>query len=88
MMPLEGDTEETTQKTKVEVLNAKTVFKDLQPTVLICDIEGAEADLIPQLDLSGLRAAVIETHPQWIGPEGINKVFRAFMDAGGGPGRF
>jgi len=81
-MPLEGDTEETTQKTKVEVLNAKTVFKDLQPTVLICDIEGAEADLIPQLDLSGLRAAVIETHPQWIGPEGINKVFRAFMDAG------
>lgn len=68
--------------TKVPVLNAKQVFKDLKPTVLICDIEGAEVDLIPALDMTGLRAAIIETHPQWIGPEGINKVFRAFMDAG------
>ena len=67
---------------KVEVLNAKQTFKEIGANVLICDIEGAEVDLIPQLDLSGLRAAVIETHPQWIGPEGINKVMRAFMDAG------
>lgn len=68
--------------TKVDVLDAKTTFAELGANVLICDIEGAEVDLIPQLDLTGLRAAIIETHPQWIGPEGINKVFRAFMDAG------
>ena len=67
---------------KVDVLNAKTVFKDIRPNVLICDIEGAEVDLIPQLDLSGLRAAIIETHPQWIGPRGVNTVMQAFMDAG------
>ncbi|MBD3663505.1 FkbM family methyltransferase [Sulfitobacter sp. TSTF-M16] len=67
---------------KVDVLDAKQVFKDIKPTVLICDIEGAEADLIPHLDLSGLRAAVLETHPQWIGPKGINAVMQAFMDAG------
>ncbi|GLT10526.1 FkbM family methyltransferase [Sulfitobacter sp. PR48] len=68
--------------TKVDVLNMNTVMKEIKPNVLICDIEGAEADLIPQMDLSGLRAAILETHPQWIGPEGINKIFRAFMDAG------
>ncbi|KIN61354.1 Methyltransferase, FkbM family protein [Sulfitobacter noctilucae] len=68
--------------TKVDVLNAKTTFDDIGATVLICDIEGAEVDLIPSIDLTDLRAAIIETHPQWIGPEGINKVFRAFMDAG------
>ncbi len=68
--------------TKVDVLDAKATFKDIGATVLICDIEGAEVDLIPSIDLTGLRAAIIETHPQWIGPEGINKVFRAFMDAG------
>jgi hypothetical protein len=34
------------------------------------------------MDLTGLRAAVIETHPQWIGPEGMNIVFNAFMQAG------
>ncbi len=80
MEVLEG--EETPPSVKVDVLNAKTVFKDIKPNVLICDIEGAEVDLIPHLDLTGLRAAIIETHPQWIGPEGMNKVMRAFMDAG------
>ncbi|HMO08872.1 MAG TPA: FkbM family methyltransferase [Paracoccaceae bacterium] len=33
------------------------------PDVLLCDIEGGEADLIPALDASGLRAVVIELHP-------------------------
>lgn len=77
---LEGEVDPPS--TKVDVLNAKTVFKDIGANVLICDIEGAEVDLIPSLDLTGLRAAIIELHPQWIGPEGVNKVFRAFMDAG------
>jgi FkbM family methyltransferase len=80
MSLIEG--EETPPSTKVDVLNSKTVFEEIKPNVLICDIEGAEVDLIPQLDLTGLRAAIIETHPQWIGPTGINKVMRAFMDAG------
>ena len=80
MSVLEGEIDPPA--TKVEVLNAKQVFKELKPTVLICDIEGAEVDLLPQRDLAQLRAAIIETHPQWIGPEGITKVFRAFMDAG------
>jgi FkbM family methyltransferase len=77
---LEGEVDPPS--TKVDVLNAKTVFKDIGANVLICDIEGAEVDLLPSLDLTGLRAAIIELHPQWIGPEGVNKVFRAFMDAG------
>jgi len=71
-----------TSTPKVDVLNAKAVFKDINPTVLICDIEGGEADLIPSLDLSQLRAAVIGLHPQWIGPHGVNAVFKAMMDAG------
>lgn len=80
MQVLEGEVDPPA--TKVDVLNAKKTFKDVGANVLICDIEGAEADLIPQLDLTGLRAAIIETHPQWIGPEGMNRVMRAFMDAG------
>ncbi len=80
MAVLEGEIDPPA--TKVDVLNAKTVFKDIGANVLICDIEGAEVDLLPSLDLTGLRAAIIELHPQWIGPQGVNKVFRAFMDAG------
>lgn len=80
MEVLEGEVDPPS--VRVDVLNAKKTFKDIGATVLICDIEGAEVDLIPSIDLTGLRAAIIETHPQWIGPEGIQKVFRAFMDAG------
>ena len=66
----------------IDVLNAAHVFDEIKPTVLIADIEGAEVDLIPLLDLSNLRAAIIELHPQWIGPAGVNIVMQAFMDAG------
>jgi len=67
---------------KVDVMNTNTAMREIKPTVLICDIEGAEEHLIPQMDLTGLRAAIIETHPQWIGPKGMDRVMRAFMDAG------
>lgn len=80
MQVLEGEVDPPS--VKVDVLNAKHALKEIGANVLICDIEGAEVDLIPAMDLSGLRAAIIETHPQWIGPEGINRVMRAFMDAG------
>ncbi len=39
------------------------VMADFHPDVLICDIEGGEAELIPSLDASTLRAVVIEMHP-------------------------
>ena len=67
---------------KVQVRNAKYEFARIKPTVLICDIEGSEADLIPALPLDDLRCAILELHPQWIGPQGINKVFQAFINAG------
>lgn len=80
LSPVEGSTYD--EVVKVDVLNANKVLRDTGANMLVCDIEGAEVDLIPKLDLSNIRAAVIELHPQWIGPEGVNAVFRAFMDGG------
>lgn len=82
MMALDTDTPENVEKVKVDVLNAGHVFRDIKPTILIADIEGAEADLLPQLDLSILRGAMIELHPQHIGPAGVNAVFSAMIAAG------
>lgn len=48
---------------EVPAWSSAEVMKDFRPDVLICDIEGAEGDLLPALDLSTLRAAVIELHP-------------------------
>ncbi|MGH1412186.1 MAG: FkbM family methyltransferase [Pelagimonas sp.] len=58
------------------------VLEDLKPDVLVCDIEGAEAMLLPAADWTGLRAAIIELHPQWIGQTGVQQVFDAMHKAG------
>ena len=67
---------------KVEVQGINTVIRELQPTVLICDIEGAEAQLLPKADLSCFRLAIVELHPQWIGQEGVQAVFDTMHTAG------
>lgn len=77
-----GGTSPVLREHVVEVMNVNTVMRKVRPTVLVCDIEGAEADLLPLADLSGLRLAVVELHPQWIGKAGVQAVFDAFGQAG------
>ncbi|SLN34759.1 hypothetical protein TRL7639_01604 [Falsiruegeria litorea R37] len=67
---------------QVPMRDANKVIAEIKPTVLVCDIEGAEADLLPKLDLSGLRALLIELHPQWIGSAGIKSIFQLLHDQG------
>ncbi len=67
---------------EIEVENAKAAVKAIRPSFLVCDIEGAEADILPLPDFSGLRGAVIELHPQWIGAAGVRAVFDAMHKAG------
>lgn len=51
-----------------------------EKTALIC--RGMRFPHAPETLGGGvLRAAILELHPQWIGPEGVNAVFRAFMEA-------
>ncbi|MGI3168121.1 FkbM family methyltransferase [Pseudooceanicola sp. C21-150M6] len=71
-----------TEVVKVPMKPARETFAALQADVLVCDIEGAEVDLIPRLDLTGLRAAVVELHPQNIGLKGVGRVFDAMSQAG------
>ena len=66
----------------VEIRDARSESRRIKPTSLICEIEGAEQMVIPLLDLSTVRSAVIELHPQWIGADGVRTVFQAMMDAG------
>jgi FkbM family methyltransferase len=67
---------------EVEVRGLNTTLREIRPTFLVCDIEGAEAALLPAGDWSGLRGAVIELHPQWIGSDGVAAVFDAMQRAG------
>lgn len=67
---------------KIDVLESRATIQKINPDVLVCDIEGAEEHVIPDMDLSNVRVAVLELHPQWIGSKGVAAVFNAMMQAG------
>ena len=66
----------------IPVLDINETLKRVAPSVLVCDIEGGEVELILEIDLSVLRAAVIELHPQLIGKRGVKQIFDAMHTAG------
>jgi FkbM family methyltransferase len=76
------DGDEIIRRAEVQMLDANATISALKPSVLVCDIEGGEADLLPGLDMGRLRAAVVELHPQWIGKSGVRAVFAAMESAG------
>ena len=78
----EGNEGNITAVEKVAVQSLPDTLARIRPTVLVCDIEGAEAGLLPAADFTGLRVAVIELHPQWIGQAGVQAVFDAMHRAG------
>jgi FkbM family methyltransferase len=58
------------------------LLADIKPSVLIVDIEGGEASIFDGVDLSTVRDAILEVHPDVIGLEGVSRVF-AHMAATG-----
>jgi FkbM family methyltransferase len=62
---------------EVDVIEANSLISKINPSVLVCDVEGAEVEIFSKLDLSSFRAVVIELHPQWIGEQGVKVVFDA-----------
>ena len=47
----------------------------IRPTMIVCDIEGGEADLFRNADLSHINKIVVELHEDIIGPDGVGAVF-------------
>ncbi|WP_323769120.1 FkbM family methyltransferase [Antarctobacter sp.] len=81
-MDRDADPDTVIEEVKVMQHAINPVLQAETPDVLVCDIEGAEAHLLPAADWSGLRAAVIELHPQWIGQSGVQAVFDCMRRAG------
>ncbi|WP_136443141.1 FkbM family methyltransferase [Pacificoceanicola onchidii] len=59
-----------TRPVSVPTESFDTVRRAFRPTVLVMDIEGGELDLLKHADLSGIRAVVIEFHPNAYGIDG------------------
>ena len=58
------------------------VLASFRPDVLICDIEGAEAELLAALPPSTLRAAVVEMHPDRLTVRQIQSIHDAMAAQG------
>ncbi|MEL6550571.1 MAG: FkbM family methyltransferase [Pseudomonadota bacterium] len=61
----------------VPVLDLNTVIGEFDPTVVMCDIEGAEEIVIPKADLSRVRALILELHPKLLSRASIKAIFDA-----------
>lgn len=72
------------EKAQVIRVPARPIGKLLerfQPTVVSCDIEGGELEVLCQ-PLPGVRLVVVETHPQVYGPEGLARIGAALLAQG------
>jgi FkbM family methyltransferase len=55
-------------------------IKKARANVLICDIEGGEADLLLGADLSGIRLIILETHYWAVGHDAIDNLVRYLIE--------
>lgn len=79
---LSSNGHKTKQSIDVPTQTIDRVMNEFRPDVLICDIEGGEAELIPALDASGLRAVVIELHPDRLGQDELDAIHSALAAHG------
>ncbi len=72
---------ESNHSTEVCVQNFQNIFDSFSPDIMICDIEGGEAQLFMDFYLKGLRALVIELHPNLISRRDIKQVYEVCREA-------
>lgn len=66
----------------VPVQDFRTVLNKIRPDVLVCDIEGGEEELFVGVDLRGIRAVVLELHPEVVSRPAIKVIFDVCARAG------
>ncbi|MBL8473235.1 MAG: FkbM family methyltransferase [Rhodocyclaceae bacterium] len=67
---------------EVEQVDLNREIARVQPTFLIVDIEGGEADLFPLADLSGVQKICVETHPHTLGNGGVSRLLALLFERG------
>lgn len=70
------------QSVDVPTAAMEEVIAELNPTVLIMDIEGGELELLRHADLGQFRAVVLEFHPEAYGVEGMRECKAILTEAG------
>ena len=73
---------DTVKTVQIPIFCLEDVIKEHGATVLICDIEGAEVDLLSHADLSGIRLIIMETHYWAVGEAATDQMVRELIMSG------
>lgn len=71
-----------TREVKVKTRDFEEVRQRFSPTILVMDIEGGELELLRHANLDGIRAIVIEFHPDAYGVGGMRECKNILRDQG------
>lgn len=66
------------QEIALPAFGLQNLIEELDPNVLIADIEGGEIDVFDNADLSAVRTIIIELHPLVYGNDGQQKLLKYF----------
>ncbi|MRU14955.1 FkbM family methyltransferase [Roseovarius sp. A21] len=75
-------TDKTLHTVQVPTLSVQETLENFKPDVLVIDIEGGEAELFPQLNLTGVRALILELHPALISRSAEIQIYKTCAIAG------
>jgi FkbM family methyltransferase len=70
------------KRIEVPAQSLQSVLQNDDPDILVVDIEGGEKGLFEQVELNGIRHAVVELHAPIIGLSGVRKVFQRLAELG------
>ena len=66
----------------VPAVRIDQVLSDFAPTVLVVDIEGAECDVLTDVELAGVRALILELHRRYTDETKMRKLLISLMEQG------
>ena len=65
------------KQVEIPKINIQDLLDEVRPTFFVCDIEGGELGLIPNLYFKGVKKVMIEFHQNVIGRRGMKTIFDA-----------
>lgn len=74
--------EEKVRAVTVPRIDLNSILLSLRPTVFVLDIEGAELELLGQLELNSCRSLILELHPKVYGLAGTDLIFKHMRKQG------
>lgn len=66
----------------VPLQDFERLLDSYKPTLLVCDIEGGEYDLLKHANLGSVNKIYLEVHPKVLGEQRIATLFNSLSDAG------